>query len=278
MKKNFLDSIDVKSPCSESWDEMTGNDEIRFCAHCAKDVHNLSAMNRIEAEKLVRQSNGGICIRIEKNPSGKSNAAPPKPVQIKRRATFAAGVLAASLTLATVSYAQGEAIVPKDNSKQSQKNKSAKPAERQVFSIISGQITDESGLMIPGAKITLRDLKTGKIRVTESNFEGFYEFADVEPAVYEIEIAAFAFEKLILKDIELSENTQLTKVFVLKPAVVIGVVSTSTEITTDSDLKPTSDVQQRQIEDLPRNQRTFTLGLIALPPNEKTNKKKNKKN
>ena len=57
-KKKLLDSINVKSPCSESWDEMFGNDEVRFCSHCAKNVHNLSAMTRQKAKELIKNSNG----------------------------------------------------------------------------------------------------------------------------------------------------------------------------------------------------------------------------
>ena len=33
-KINFLDSINVESPCSESRDEMQGSEQIRFCSHC----------------------------------------------------------------------------------------------------------------------------------------------------------------------------------------------------------------------------------------------------
>jgi hypothetical protein len=36
MTKKFIDSIRVADPCHESWDEMTGNDRVRFCSHCAK--------------------------------------------------------------------------------------------------------------------------------------------------------------------------------------------------------------------------------------------------
>jgi hypothetical protein len=49
-KKKVIDAIEVKSPCSESWDEMQGNDQVRFCSHCAKSVNNLSEMTRREAE------------------------------------------------------------------------------------------------------------------------------------------------------------------------------------------------------------------------------------
>src|SRR4030095_12459952 len=67
-KKSFVDSIRVANSCSENWDEMTGNDRVRFCSHCAKDVNNISAMTRKEAARLVRKSGGRLCVRYRTDP------------------------------------------------------------------------------------------------------------------------------------------------------------------------------------------------------------------
>ena len=37
--------LDVASPCSANWEKMTGDDRMRFCALCKKNVYNLSAMS-----------------------------------------------------------------------------------------------------------------------------------------------------------------------------------------------------------------------------------------
>lgn len=44
-KKGMSESIKVASPCSEPWDEMQGNDAVRFCTHCQKNVNNISTMS-----------------------------------------------------------------------------------------------------------------------------------------------------------------------------------------------------------------------------------------
>src|SRR5437867_538664 len=54
--RSVLDQIRIASPCSASWDAMEGGDRVRFCAHCQKNVYNLSDMSRREAEKLGRES------------------------------------------------------------------------------------------------------------------------------------------------------------------------------------------------------------------------------
>src|SRR5947209_4826336 len=47
---SFLDTLRIASPCNESWDRMVGDERTRFCGRCQKDVHNVSAMARDEAE------------------------------------------------------------------------------------------------------------------------------------------------------------------------------------------------------------------------------------
>jgi hypothetical protein len=67
----MLDQISVASPCSASWDEMVGDERVRFCLSCAKDVYNISAMPREEAELLLQQRAGGeVCVRYYKRTDG----------------------------------------------------------------------------------------------------------------------------------------------------------------------------------------------------------------
>jgi hypothetical protein len=105
MKKKLLDSINVKIPCYESWEKMSGNDEVRFCSHCEKDIYNLSEMNRVEAEKLVKTSKGKICVRYVKTPQGKFITNLPKLHKITRQA-MTAGALVTTLSLSALAYSQ----------------------------------------------------------------------------------------------------------------------------------------------------------------------------
>lgn len=65
-----LDDIRVASPCSTSWDEMTGDHRVRFCAGCKLNVYNLSAMGRDEAEQLVRNTEKRLCVRFYQRDDG----------------------------------------------------------------------------------------------------------------------------------------------------------------------------------------------------------------
>ena len=67
---SLLDQVSVASPCTVSWDSMQGDDRTRHCKLCQKNVYNLSALNRDEAENLVRASEGRLCIRFFRRHDG----------------------------------------------------------------------------------------------------------------------------------------------------------------------------------------------------------------
>jgi len=65
-----LESVSVASPCPADWNAMQGDDHARFCKTCAKNVYNLSAMTRNEAEALIRAKEGHLCIRYYQRADG----------------------------------------------------------------------------------------------------------------------------------------------------------------------------------------------------------------
>lgn len=70
MKTSPLNNIKIASPCSANWDEMNGNNQKRFCGDCQLNVYNLSGMTKAEAEKLLMDSEGKVCVRFYKRADG----------------------------------------------------------------------------------------------------------------------------------------------------------------------------------------------------------------
>jgi hypothetical protein len=66
----LLHRIQIASPCHASWDEMRGDERVRFCQHCRLNVYNLSAMEPEDAEALVREKEGRLCVRYYARPDG----------------------------------------------------------------------------------------------------------------------------------------------------------------------------------------------------------------
>ena len=49
---------------------MKGDDRVRFCGHCSMHVYNLSAMGRSEAERLVSEREGRLCVQFIRRADG----------------------------------------------------------------------------------------------------------------------------------------------------------------------------------------------------------------
>jgi len=66
-----LEQIRIASPYKASWESMTGDEKTRHCGQCDKDVHDLSAMTRAEAEALVTSGQAGrMCVKMWVRPDG----------------------------------------------------------------------------------------------------------------------------------------------------------------------------------------------------------------
>src|SRR5215212_5410702 len=70
MKTLSLDVIDVARPCTMDWNKMRGDEQVRFCGHCSLHVYNLSEMSRSAAERLVRETEGRMCVRFYRRADG----------------------------------------------------------------------------------------------------------------------------------------------------------------------------------------------------------------
>ena len=67
---NPLDNIRIASPCKANWEAMFGNKRQRFCGECKLNVYNLSGMTQREAENLILQTEGRLCVRFYKRADG----------------------------------------------------------------------------------------------------------------------------------------------------------------------------------------------------------------
>jgi hypothetical protein len=65
-----LDNLTIAAPCPANWDQMCGNDRVRFCSHCNLNVYNLSGMSRAGAERLLSNVEGRLCARFYRRADG----------------------------------------------------------------------------------------------------------------------------------------------------------------------------------------------------------------
>lgn len=69
---NYLNKIQVASPCPASWESMTGDDISRHCDSCNLPVYNLSEMTKQEAEDFLARSipTGRVCAKFYRRTDG----------------------------------------------------------------------------------------------------------------------------------------------------------------------------------------------------------------
>jgi hypothetical protein len=51
----------ISSPCPKRWNDLVGDDRVRYCGDCKLNVYNLAEMRPPEIEALVRRTSGRLC-------------------------------------------------------------------------------------------------------------------------------------------------------------------------------------------------------------------------
>lgn len=192
-KKSSLDFIKSPLPCSKDWNEMAGDERVRFCGGCEKNVYNLSAMTRREASKFVARNSGKVCVRYIRLADGRVYTPDARLYKITRRvSTVAAGVVGATLTLAALAGAQTPTSPkPESSQKVASKNKDVTQASQ-----ISFIVTDANGARIPNAVVNLSNPQTNEKFTKTTNDEGVALFTGIPPATYEVKFSATNFKDL----------------------------------------------------------------------------------
>lgn len=109
-----LDVIDVAAPCEAAWKDMQGDSHVRRCGECRMNVYNLESMSREQAEDLVRNHEGRLCIRFFRRADGTilTSDCPVGLRALRRRAArLVAGIGAMVATLSFGSWLVNRAVV-----------------------------------------------------------------------------------------------------------------------------------------------------------------------
>jgi hypothetical protein len=65
-----LEGVRVAAPCPADWEKMVGDERVRYCGECSLHVYNLSGMTKREAEGLVANAEGRLCVRYYRRADG----------------------------------------------------------------------------------------------------------------------------------------------------------------------------------------------------------------
>lgn len=205
-KDRSANEFQIKQPCGESWEEMTGSDTVRFCSHCAKSVNNISNMRRKDALRMVRASNGRICIRYIEDPATAQPIFLTRLRKIAANSAVPAGVLATTLALTGTSSAQVESV-PQTEIRAEQVATGERPAT-EPSAAISGYVLDPKGAAVPFALVSITNEALYDYRIANADAEGHYEFTSLPAGTYKLRAEAPGFEPIELGSLALGEGSR----------------------------------------------------------------------
>ena len=108
---NPLDAIEIRTPCRVPWEGMKGDERVRFCSQCRLNVYNLSELGRREAEALLQQDGGRVCVRLYRRPDGTVLTRSCRAARWARRTAALAFRTAAALVVGFFLWVSGSATL-----------------------------------------------------------------------------------------------------------------------------------------------------------------------
>jgi len=126
-------------------------------------------------------------------------------------------------------------------------------AQSGTSSALTGTISDPSGAMVPGAQVKAIEVNTGAVRAAQSNSEGRYLFAQVNPGNYRIAVEATGFRKTESQPATVAVGQTIAVTFTLSPAANTQTVEVSAETGPLSLENPniSTTLDERVIKQLP---------------------------
>ncbi len=132
---------------------------------------------------------------------------------------------------------------------------------------ILGTVTDSTGAVVPGVKVTAKNAGTNETRDFTTDEGGNYQFSAMLAGRYDVVAAGGQFKTAAVNGVELRTNSQARVDIVMQLGVVsetVSVQSTVPQLQTNTAVMGTV-IDNRTMIELPLNARNF-YDLIALTP------------
>lgn len=224
-----IDHLRIATPCPISWEQMTGDNRVRFCGHCQLNVYNISELSRIEAEALMASTEGRICARLYRRADG-TILTKDCPVGLRalrmRVSKRAAAVFAAIAGISAVAFGQQSATANRKTACTPQiRITRTTDASDPAAKVLSGTVLDPNGAVIPGATVTVTNADTKEMRTTSTNDAGRFEFA-VAAGNYSVISKLTGFKSLLIENLIVEKNkaTNIEMILELSSGEVVGLL------------------------------------------------------
>jgi len=204
--KTMKISIEIPEACGENWEHMTVSQLGKFCQVCKKEVIDFT--NTTDAELLQKIKSGQkICGRFKQ--SQLSRDLKPNNSKTNWKQLAVAAGFTSVLAIAAPANAQKTSTKTEQLEKTSEKNSEEKNSISAKDSIvISGTVTDEEDLPIPGVHIKVLDSKI----LTQTDFDGHFKIILPEKTAannLKLEFTSLGYETQVINADLKSENLDI---------------------------------------------------------------------
>src|SRR5438552_9368611 len=132
---------------------------------------------------------------------------------------------------------------------------------------VSGTIRDQSTAFVAGAKVTVKNERTGEVRSGMSNDQGYFVISYLKPSIYAVKAEKSGFAGIEYTAMPLAVGQDLTLDFEIKAAGVqenVTVVGRA-PVLDISSARIGVNLSQREVDNLPVNGRQMSQLLLPAP-------------
>ncbi len=204
-----VNNLRVATPCPKAWEDMVGDERVRFCDHCRLNVYNLSELTQKETQRLISSSEGKLCGRLYRRADG-TVLTKDCPVGLqdlrKRISRKTAAIFATLLGLSSTVFAQ-HSSGNDSYLQQIRITKTQKVADEKAP--LAGTVFDPNGAVIPRATVIVNNTRTGVATAVAANDEGQFKFAALTEGNYSLTIELARFKSLRVEHLRLEKSTAI---------------------------------------------------------------------
>jgi hypothetical protein len=137
-----------------------------------------------------------------------------------------------------------------------------------LYGSVTGNVSDQSGAVVPGASITITNQGTGQVREAMTNEDGSYTITNVLPGLYDLKVTKQGFTTYTETGLTITANNILRsdpKLKIGNVSEVVSVTANTTQLQTES-ASVKSEISSKEIQALPISNYRNYQSLLNLVP------------
>ena len=264
MSKPHTIQINIPTPCSQSWEEMSLSGDGRFCAHCQKTVIDFTTYSDTALYNFFAKNDSHVCGRFLGTQLDRNIHIPPQPHSQLYRLTVAFGL--------TLLFTQTPQLLAQNRPPKTSQSILKGQKSATLSGVIETAIKESGNRSCRNTKVQL--FQNGILEhETLADNNGHYHFPNLSAGIYDLSFEHSGFRKTTLTHIIIKRNQitqQNIKLFSNRNNITSPIVETQEEYQRANQVVVTGTPVQ--IRKNPKNSRSERNNPIETHDNDSTRK------